>query len=71
MQAAGLLVSTTNLNELTKRAFVHLDGVTDSHHLNCRPIHELGLYVRQKLSDLAYAIAGCPRASEPEDIQNA
>jgi len=29
MQAAGLLVPTTNLDELAKRAFVHLDGVTD------------------------------------------
>jgi len=29
MQAAGMLVATTNLDELAKRAFVHLDGVTD------------------------------------------
>src|SRR5262245_14440730 len=29
MQAAGMLVPTTNLDELAKRAFVHLDGVTD------------------------------------------
>jgi NitT/TauT family transport system substrate-binding protein len=29
MRAAGMLVPTTNLDELAKRAFVHLDGVTD------------------------------------------
>ena len=29
MQAAGMLASTTNLDELAKRAFVRLDGVTD------------------------------------------
>jgi hypothetical protein len=29
MQAAGMLVPTTNLDELAKRAFIHLDGVTD------------------------------------------
>jgi len=29
MQAAGMLVPTTNLEELAKRAFIHLDGVTD------------------------------------------
>jgi len=29
MQAAGMLASTTNLDELGKTAFVHLDGVTD------------------------------------------
>ena len=29
MKAAGMLVPTTNLVELAKRAFVHLDGVTD------------------------------------------
>jgi NitT/TauT family transport system substrate-binding protein len=29
MQAVGMLGPTTNLNELAKRAFVHLDGVTD------------------------------------------
>jgi hypothetical protein len=29
MQAAGLLAPTTNLDELAKRAFVHLEGVTD------------------------------------------
>ncbi|MEO6971152.1 MAG: ABC transporter substrate-binding protein [Chthoniobacterales bacterium] len=29
MRAAGMLASTTNVEELTKRAFAHLDGVTD------------------------------------------
>ena len=67
MQAAGLLVPTTNLDELAKRAFVHLDGVTDEwiEQLQVEKVAGGQLPQNWKITQLARAVVsekdGCCR----------
>jgi NitT/TauT family transport system substrate-binding protein len=58
MQAAGMLVPTTNLDELAKRAFVHLDGVTDEwiEQLQVEKVAGGQLSQNWKITQLAQAV---------------